>query len=177
MTPTPKRANSKKKIRESLSLVVNAIQLEARSEFVWRLPHSDLEGKPRVFVSLFSRVSPARSRCPQTTARRRANARDSSQAFLRVIKVSKAVTSRYLQNRRRRRRRSGQRVKRGTKYAVLNLLRSGDFFARRKRIIACVARARFFKESLKFIQSEIAIPPTPCSNGRRTRVPTHVPTV
>ena len=91
MTPTPKRANSKKKIRESLSLVVNAIQLEARSEFVWRLPHSDLEGKPRVFVSLFSRVSPPRSRCPQTTARRRANARDSSQAFLRY----KSVQSRY----------------------------------------------------------------------------------
>ena len=92
MTPTPKRANSKKKIRESLSLVVNAIQLEARApkRVLNSFGMCDLEGK-RVFVSLFSRVSPARSRCPQTTARRRANARDSSQAFLRY----KSVQSRY----------------------------------------------------------------------------------
>ena len=58
MTPTPKRANSKKKIRESLSLVVNAIiPLEARA------PKRVLNsfGK-RAFVSLFSLAFLSRAR-------------------------------------------------------------------------------------------------------------------
>ena len=118
MTPTPKRANSKKKIRESLSLVVNAIPLDARAPT--RVLNSF--GK-RVFVSLLSRVSLSRSRRrPKTTARRRANAkgRQLPNLFFESTKVSKAVTSRYLQNRRKRRkRRSGQRVQRAT----LTLLR------------------------------------------------------
>ena len=88
MTPTPKRANSKKKIRVSFSrgqrdYSTRSACTKARSEFVW---------KARVPIALLSRFSLALARCPKTTARPRAHAqRDSSQAFLKVYKsVSKA---------------------------------------------------------------------------------------
>ena len=96
MTPTPTRANSKKKIRESLSLVVNAIPLEARA------PKRVLNsfGK-RVFVSLFSRVSLSRSRVVQRPQHDDAQTQNSTapKPLFESTKVSKAVTkSRYLQN-------------------------------------------------------------------------------
>ena len=143
MTPTPKRANSKKKIRESLSLVVNAIiPLEARA------PKRVLNsfGK-RAFLSLFSRVSLSRSRVVQRPRHDHAHTQNATAPKPFCTKVSKAVIkSRYLQNRRNRRR-SGQRVQRDTQYAGCSLFydpaTTSSRDERKRVVIACVARSRF----------------------------------